>query len=120
VDPLHDTTCTIFYTGGPVAGEANWAAFVAAQPTWRVASSVPFVIADDAGLWTVRNVHLGAAVTVAAGKDQCKDGGWANMTRADGSSFKNQGDCIQEVVSESHRKDKDKDGQGQEQLRQHR
>jgi len=98
VDPMHDTTCTIFYTDGPVAGEANWAAFVAAHPTWRVGSSVPFVIADDAGLWTVSNVHLGAAVPVATTKkDECKKGGWADMTRADDSSFKNQGDCIQYV-----------------------
>jgi hypothetical protein len=28
---------------------------------------------------------------------QCKNGGWQNFTRADGSSFKNQGDCIQYV-----------------------
>jgi len=33
----------------------------------------------------------------ATSKDQCKDGGWQNFTRADGSSFKNQGDCIQYV-----------------------
>lgn len=30
-------------------------------------------------------------------KDQCKDGGWAGVTRADGSAFTNQGDCIQYV-----------------------
>lgn len=30
-------------------------------------------------------------------KDQCKNGGWQTYTRADGSSFKNQGDCIQYV-----------------------
>lgn len=97
VDPLNDTTCTIFYTGGPVAGYPDWATFVAAHPTWMVSSSVPFIIADDAGLWTVDNVHLGAAVAVTTGKDECKKGGWATMTRADGSSFKNQGDCIQYV-----------------------
>src|SRR5438477_4490138 len=60
VDPMHDATCTIFYTGGPVAGDANWAAFVAAHPTWQVSNSVPFIVADDSGLWTVDNVHLGA------------------------------------------------------------
>jgi hypothetical protein len=32
---------------------------------------------------------------VATTKDQCKNGGFANVKRADGSSFKNQGDCIQ-------------------------
>jgi hypothetical protein len=26
---------------------------------------------------------------------ECKKGGWQNVTRADGSTFKNQGDCIQ-------------------------
>ena len=102
VDPMHDATCTIFYTGGPVAGDANWATFVAAHPTWSVSNSVPFIIADDAGLWTVDNVHLGAAATGDHGKghgkkDECKKGGWATMSRADGSSFKNQGDCIQWV-----------------------
>jgi len=34
---------------------------------------------------------------VASSKDQCKDGGWAALARANGSSFKNQGDCIQYV-----------------------
>lgn len=28
-------------------------------------------------------------------KDQCKGDGWKTFTRADGSTFKNQGDCIQ-------------------------
>lgn len=28
-------------------------------------------------------------------KDACKGGGWRNLRRADGSGFKNQGDCIQ-------------------------
>jgi hypothetical protein len=30
-------------------------------------------------------------------KDQCKNGGWQNFFRANGTSFKNQGDCIQYV-----------------------
>ncbi len=33
----------------------------------------------------------------ARDKEQCKNGGFANVKRADGSSFKNQGDCIQYV-----------------------
>ena len=33
----------------------------------------------------------------AINEDQCKNGGWQNYTRADGSVFKNQGDCIQFV-----------------------
>ncbi len=34
---------------------------------------------------------------VPTNKDQCKDGGWKTQVRADGSTFKNQGDCIQYV-----------------------
>ena len=34
---------------------------------------------------------------VASSKDECKNGGWSDVKRADGSSFKNQGDCIQYV-----------------------
>ena len=34
---------------------------------------------------------------VATAAGQCKNGGHANVKRADGSSFKNQGDCIQYV-----------------------
>ena len=32
-----------------------------------------------------------------ASANQCKNGGWQSLTRADGSIFKNQGDCIQYV-----------------------
>lgn len=34
---------------------------------------------------------------VALSKSQCKDDGWQTVKRADGSTFKNQGDCIQYV-----------------------
>jgi hypothetical protein len=34
---------------------------------------------------------------VPINKDQCKNGGWTTRVRADGSTFKNQGDCIQYV-----------------------
>jgi Right handed beta helix region len=34
---------------------------------------------------------------VPANKDQCKDGGWQTLFRANGTGFKNQGDCIQYV-----------------------
>lgn len=36
-----------------------------------------------------------ATANAAVAKDDCKNGGWRSMTRADGSPFKNQGDCIQ-------------------------
>jgi len=28
-------------------------------------------------------------------KEECKNGGWQSLSREDGSTFKNQGDCIQ-------------------------
>ncbi|MDQ1524678.1 MAG: hypothetical protein QOE47_2602 [Pyrinomonadaceae bacterium] len=34
---------------------------------------------------------------VATNKDQCKNGGYNGVKRADGSSFKNQGDCVSYV-----------------------
>lgn len=34
---------------------------------------------------------------VASNKDQCKNGGWMNYRRANGTTFRNQGDCIQYV-----------------------
>jgi hypothetical protein len=89
---LSDTTCTVSYGSGTWA---NWAAFAAAHPTWTVSDDLPFVIADQPGLWTITNVQLGQNVKTA--KDKCKNGGWEDMTRADDSSFKNQGDCIQYV-----------------------
>lgn len=60
VDAIHDTTCTIFYTGGPDSGYPNWAALVDAHPGFKVATTnLPFVIADEPGAWTVSSVHLG-------------------------------------------------------------
>lgn len=37
------------------------------------------------------------AFTVPASRDACKADGWKTLSRADGSPFKNQGDCIQYV-----------------------
>ena len=36
-----------------------------------------------------------AASPVATSKDDCKGNGWQGLSRLDGSTFKNQGDCIQ-------------------------
>lgn len=49
----------------------------------------------DAGCWTGFKVAI--AVTAAfpvATKDGCKKDGWMTLSRADGSNFKNQGDCV--------------------------
>jgi hypothetical protein len=37
------------------------------------------------------------ATQVATSKDGCKNDGWKTLVRSDGSTFKNQGDCIQYV-----------------------
>jgi hypothetical protein len=79
---------------------ANWTAFANANPTYRIATdAVPFVIADQPFVGIFSNVQLGQGEDVDAEtrRDACKKGGWADLTRADGSSFKNQGDCIQYV-----------------------
>jgi hypothetical protein len=99
VNPMTDATCTIWSNqDGTTPLASNWAALVAAYPTWRISSGTPFIIADDAGFWTVDNVHLGPAASVSGvptAKDDCKNGGWKDLNRADDSTFKNQGDCIQ-------------------------
>ncbi|MDP9281366.1 MAG: hypothetical protein M3P38_04630 [Chloroflexota bacterium] len=88
-----DLSCPVFF-GGTLY--TNWAAFVTAHPTYRIATdTVSFVIVDQPFRGTVSNVQLGQNVTTA--KDKCKNGGWQDMTRADDTSFKNQGDCIQYV-----------------------
>ncbi len=45
---------------------------------------------------SVANINFEPFV-VATDKDACKSGGWASLYRADGTTFKNQGDCIQYV-----------------------
>jgi hypothetical protein len=53
----------------------------------------------DAGCWTGFKpaIAVTASYPVAGSKDDCKGNGWATLSRADGSAFKNQGDCIQYV-----------------------
>jgi len=35
-------------------------------------------------------------------KDDCKGGGWQNLRAADGSTFKNQGQCVSYVEHTMH------------------
>jgi hypothetical protein len=54
--------------------------------------------ADSEQTFLVDNTNVDGTVYTydqPANKDECKKGGWMSLTRADGSSFKNQGDCIQ-------------------------
>jgi hypothetical protein len=54
--------------------------------------SNPNELVEGGQLWLAR-----IPLPVAADKDRCKASGWQGMFRADGSTFKNQGDCIQYV-----------------------
>ena len=54
--------------------------------------------------WLVVNAFSNLALdnitrsgSVAENADDCHDGGWQTKFRADGSTFKNQGDCLQYV-----------------------
>jgi hypothetical protein len=54
-------------------------------------------------IWEVNAWFDDIAVTAAArtpsSKDDCKKGGWQFLTDAAGNAFKNQGTCIQFVVT---------------------
>lgn len=53
----------------------------------------------DAGCWTGFKpaMKVTASFGTPANGNACKNNGWMTLSRADGSNFKNQGDCIQYV-----------------------
>jgi hypothetical protein len=55
---------------------------------WFVIQEFPVLAIDNASL---------LSVNLAGNASACKNDGWQQLTRADGSTFKNQGDCIQYV-----------------------
>jgi hypothetical protein len=84
------------FPGGLVDGECNW---------WG-APNGPGPVGSGAGAMVSPGVDYspwqaspdGACVgAVATNKEDCKNGGWMTLFRANGTSFKNQGDCIQYV-----------------------
>lgn len=94
---VHPSLVTANPTGS-VNGENNW---------WGSASG-PGPVGPGAGAMVSPGVDytpwlIAPALGGACGgeevttKDQCKNGGWQNFFRANGTSFKNQGDCIQYV-----------------------
>jgi hypothetical protein len=105
----------IWWSSNPIPGAPNRDTFV----TWNtILANNPNAIilggfgvnqgSGNPGLVTaVDKLTFGAAgntVTydfelyhVATTQQQCKNGGWQNVTRADGSPFRNQGDCMQYV-----------------------
>ena len=55
---------------------------------WFVIQESPFLAIDNASL---------LSVNLAGNASACKNNGWQSLTRGDGSTFTNQGDCIQYV-----------------------
>lgn len=95
--------------GATSACDKTWAEIVANNPNATILGG--FGVnqgSGNAGLVTaVDALTLGASgstttydfepYAVATTKGQCKDGGWQTVRRADGSSFRNQGDCVSYV-----------------------
>ncbi|HLP79547.1 MAG TPA: hypothetical protein VK158_02855 [Acidobacteriota bacterium] len=60
VDVINDATCTIYVSNDPLVSYENWAAFSAEFPDGQIATdNYVFIVADDAGLWTVEGVKFG-------------------------------------------------------------
>jgi hypothetical protein len=56
LDAINDPTCLIWYGS---TSYVNWAAFVAANPDYRIGDAIPFMIVDQPGDFTVTNIQLG-------------------------------------------------------------
>jgi hypothetical protein len=55
------------------------------------------IVQDEEGQTTLSNIMVNGEevmLDAAALKEQCKKGGWQDMTDADGNSFRNQGQCV--------------------------
>ena len=65
LDAINDPTCIVWYNN---VSYDNWAAFVAANPTYRIASDrLTFIIVDAPGEFDITNVQLGKATAKARG-----------------------------------------------------
>jgi hypothetical protein len=86
-------------TGGSVDGTCNWWN----SPTGPTAASNPggtgALVSPNVSYspWLNAPAPGGSCFPVVTTAAQCKNGGWMTKIRADGSTFKNQGDCIQYV-----------------------
>jgi hypothetical protein len=78
-----------YYPNGWAAGDPTWNNNFFGSFEW-----LPYY---ELGGSLLGNVEGGYVVSVATTKDKCKNGGWRSLVRANQSSFKNQGDCIQYV-----------------------
>jgi len=88
-------------SGGPFDATCNWwnspsGPTTASNPSGTGASVGPNVSYNP---WLIAPGPGGSCFggNVPTTATQCKNGGWTSRVRADGSTFKNQGDCIQYV-----------------------
>lgn len=89
------------FPNSSVNGECNWwnspsGPTTASNPSGtgaQVSSNV------DYAPWLIAPAPAGECIggNVPTTADQCKKGGWMTSVRSDGSTFKNQGDCMQYV-----------------------
>lgn len=63
-----------------------------------IAATDALAIRHNGTTWTYNFEPFRTPLT----KDDCKNGGWQNLRAADGSSFKNQGDCVSYVNHVNH------------------
>lgn len=89
--------------GGSVSGTCNWwnsatGPTAASNPGGTGAQVSPNVTYAP---WLVASAPGGDCFggNVPTSKDQCKKDGWMTEVRADGSTFKNQGDCVSYVAT---------------------
>lgn len=86
-------------SGTQVNTYSGTAAIFAANPSWQIVGIQEVVDSGwafgDGEQTIVVNPTVEVKLPQATNKDDCKRTGWRDVFRADGSSFKNQGDCIQ-------------------------
>ncbi len=96
--------------GEPSSTLKTWAQIISQYPNARMHSLYPFIgmrVGEPYSGGYTENMDAfkfgtasGTTVfdfdpyPVVTSKDQCKNGGWMTFKRADGTSFKNQGDCV--------------------------
>jgi hypothetical protein len=91
------TATLVAYSGAAQVGQQT----ITLSPTMAPLSVSALVITSvvlsfTTGVLVMDDLSWGT-FAVPLSMDDCKNGGWQTVARADGSGFKNQGDCIQYV-----------------------
>jgi hypothetical protein len=88
-------------TGGTVSGGCNWWNSPTGPTTGTNPGGTGAQVSPNVAYapWLIAPAPDGSCFggNVPANANQCKSGGWMTRVRADGTTFKNQGDCIQYV-----------------------